>query len=247
VHLAVPAAVQPVDLHMQRWIGGKNMKAALDTILRTVIFGSTVLYWLWLPEQRFSNLVELLLIVGCVVLVVPFVSLGRILLGRDPAPRKLAWVTTFVHFSVLSLLGTAIIRAVVTYRDWTGWIIPIPAEIGRLLTIVTGVIAALTVLNLAMKGLGAPFAIALTRRLAADWMYAWTRNPMVFASLCCLVSLGLYFRSALFVIWALALVTPAFLVFLKVYEERELELRFGKPYLKYKARTPMLIPRKPRG
>jgi protein-S-isoprenylcysteine O-methyltransferase Ste14 len=112
---------------------------------------------------------------------------------------------------------------------------------------VTGIAAALTVLNLAIRGLGAPFAIALTRRLAADWMYAWTRNPMVLLSLTCLVSLGLYFRSALFVVWAIALVTPAFLVFLKVYEERELELRFGKPYLEYKSRTPILIPRKPRG
>jgi protein-S-isoprenylcysteine O-methyltransferase Ste14 len=223
------------------------MKDALDTILRTAIFGSTVLYWLWLPEQRFNNLVELLLIIGCVVLVLPLVWLGRILLGRKPGPRKLAWVTTFVHFFVLSLLGTAIIRAVVTYRAWPGWIIPIPVEIGRLLTMVTGIAAALTVLNLAIRGLGAPFAIALTRRLAADWMYAWTRNPMVLLSLACLVSLGLYFQSAFFVVWALAFVTPAFLVFLKVYEERELELRFGKPYLEYKARTPMLIPRRPGG
>jgi protein-S-isoprenylcysteine O-methyltransferase Ste14 len=222
------------------------MKAALDLILRTAIFGSTVLYWLWLPEQRFNNVVEVLMIVGGVVLVVPVVWLGRVLLGRDPGPRRLAWVTTFVHFSLLSLLGTAIIRAVVTYRDWPGWIIPIPVEIGWLLTVVTGIAAAMTVLNLAIRGLGAPFAIALTRRLAADWMYAWTRNPMVLASLACLVSLGLYLRSALFVVWALALVTPAFLVFLKVYEERELELRFGKPYLEYKSRTPMLIPRRPR-
>jgi protein-S-isoprenylcysteine O-methyltransferase Ste14 len=228
-------------------IGGRNMKDARDLILRTAIFGSTLLYWLWLPGQRFGNLVELLMIVGCVVLVVPLVWLGRVLLGRDPGPHQLAWVTTFVHFSVLSLLGTAIIRAVVTHRDWAGWIIPIPMEIGWLLTVITGIAAGLTVLNLAVKGLGAPFAIALTRRLTADWMYAWTRNPMVFASLCCLVSLGLFFQSALFVVWALALVTPAFLVFLRVYEERELELRFGEPYLKYKARTPMLIPRRPRG
>ena len=228
-------------------MGGGNVKDVRDLILRTVIFGATVPYWLWLPRQRFGNVAELLMIVGCVVMVVPIVWLGRALLGKDPGPYKLTWVTTFVHFSLLSLLGTAIIRAVVTYRDWAGWIIPIPVEIGWLLTVVTGIAAGLTVLNLAMKGLGAPFAIALTRRLTADWMYAWTRNPMVLASLCCLVSLGLYFQSALFVVWALALVTPAFLVFLKVYEERELELRFGEPYRKYKSRTPMLIPRKPRG
>jgi protein-S-isoprenylcysteine O-methyltransferase Ste14 len=35
------------------------------------------------------------------------------------------------------------------------------------------------------------------------------------------------------------------LFFVKMYEERELELRFGAPYLEYKSRTPMLLPRKP--
>jgi protein-S-isoprenylcysteine O-methyltransferase Ste14 len=41
-------------------------------------------------------------------------------------------------------------------------------------------------------------------------------------------------------------VTPALLIFIKVYEERELEIRFGDPYLAYKERTPMLIPCKPK-
>jgi protein-S-isoprenylcysteine O-methyltransferase Ste14 len=221
------------------------MKNILDAFLRIALFGGTVFYWLWLPGQQFGNVVELIMIVGTVLLVVPVVWSGRIVLGRHPSRRRLAWVTTFVHFALMVLLGTAIIRAVLTYRAWTGWTIPIPREISWVLVVVTGIASLLTVVNLAVKGLGAPFAIALTARLASDWMYAWTRNPMVFASLCFLISLGLWFQSALFVAWALLLVTPVFLVFLKVYEERELELRFGAPYLEYKARTPMLIPRKP--
>jgi len=36
------------------------------------------------------------------------------------------------------------------------------------------------------------------------------------------------------------------LFIVKVYEERELELRFGASYLEYKSKTPMLLPRKPR-
>jgi protein-S-isoprenylcysteine O-methyltransferase Ste14 len=40
-------------------------------------------------------------------------------------------------------------------------------------------------------------------------------------------------------------VCPVIFLFLKVYKERELEIRFGEDYLKYKARTPMLTPRKP--
>jgi protein-S-isoprenylcysteine O-methyltransferase Ste14 len=104
----------------------------------------------------------------------------------------------------------------------------------------------LTVVNLAVRGLGAPFAIALSRRLATDWMYRWTRNPMVLAVLAFLLSFGVWIRSTLFVVWVLLLVAPAWLYFLKVYEERELEIRFGEPYLEYKARTPMLLPGKPK-
>jgi protein-S-isoprenylcysteine O-methyltransferase Ste14 len=104
----------------------------------------------------------------------------------------------------------------------------------------------LVVLNLALKGLGAPFYLALSQKLAVEWMYAWTRNPMVLAALAWLVSLGIWFQSGLFILWVLLLFTPALLYFIKVYEERELELRFGAAYLEYKSKTPLLFPRKPR-
>ena len=40
--------------------------------------------------------------------------------------------------------------------------------IGLLLVIVTGAACALTMVNLALRGRGAPFAIALSQKLAAD-------------------------------------------------------------------------------
>ena len=43
---------------------------------------------------------------------------------------------------------------------------------------ISGLVCLLTVVNLALKGLGAPFFIQLSRRLSTDWMYAWSRNPM---------------------------------------------------------------------
>lgn len=103
------------------------------------------------------------------------------------------------------------------------------------------------VANLALKGLGALFFIVLSEKLAVEWMYAWTRNPMVLAGLALLVSTGIWFQSVLFVLWALLLFAPALLFFIKVYEERELEFRFGASYLEYKSRTPVLFPRKPGG
>jgi protein-S-isoprenylcysteine O-methyltransferase Ste14 len=70
---------------------------------------------------------------------------------------------------------------------------------------------------------------------------------MVLAGLALLLSLGIWFQSVLFVLWAFLLFTPALLAFVKVYEERELEFRFGSSYLEYRSRTPLLFPRKPVG
>lgn len=48
-----------------------------------------------------------------------------------------------------------------THQGWSGWVLPVPIEIGLLLVVITGAACLLTVVNLALKGLGAPFASAL--------------------------------------------------------------------------------------
>ena len=203
--------------------------------------------WWWAFNTPLSNVMNLSIIVGGLLLVFPLVWLGRKILDRHLTTSGVAWITTFVQFAVGNLFFVAIIRAVTTHQDWSDWVLPVPAEIGLLLAIITGAAFLLTVVNLALKGFGAPFYIALSRKLAADWLYAWTRNPMALAFLAFLLSLGIWFQSGLFVLWVLILFAPALLVFLKVYEERELEYRFGASYLEYKSRTPMLFPRRPRG
>jgi len=223
------------------------MKHAVELFFRIALLVFTWLIWLWVLNQPLSNIMNLSIIVGGVLLVFPIVWLGRMILDRQPTTSRAVWITTFVHYAVGILFGAAIIQAVTTHQDWSGWTLPIPVEIGLLLIIITGAAFLLTVVNLALKGLGAPFAIALSRKLASDWLYAWTRNPMVLAALAFLLSLGIWFQSALFVLWVLILFAPALLFFVKVYEERELEIRFGASYLEYKSRTPMLFPRKPRG
>ena len=76
--------------------------------------------------------------------------------------------------------------------------------------------------------------------------YAWTRNPIILSALAFLIGLGLWLQSGIFLVWVLVVVSPALLIFPKIYEERELELRFGDAYLIYKDKTPMLSPRRPR-
>ncbi len=226
--------------------GETAVKYAVELFSRIALFAFALFLMRWAIDTALSDAMNLSIILGGVLLVFPVVWLGRKILDRHPSKSGVVWITTFVQFAVGSLLGLGAIRAAITHRDWSDWTLPVPTEIGLVFVIVTGAAVCLTVANLALKGFGAPFFIVLSHRLAADWMYAWTRNPMVLAVLVFLLSLGIWFQSVLFVLWALILFAPALLFFVKVYEERELEFRFGASYLEYKSRTPMLFPRKPR-
>jgi len=221
------------------------MKHAPGLFIRITLLALTWFLWWRAFTTPLSTVFNLSIIVGGLLLVFPLVWLGRMLLDRQPTTSRAVWTTMFVHVGMLMLFFVPVIRAIVTHQDWPGWRLPVPVEIGWVLVIVTGAASLLTVLNLAFRGFGAPFYIALSRKLAADWLYAWTRNPMVLASLAFFLSLGIWFQSALFVLWVVVLVSPALLAFVKVYEERELEIRFGASYLEYKSKTPMLFPRKP--
>ena len=220
-------------------------RLAILRLVAIIGFVLTLTIWSWVLNQQFDQAQSFLIIVGGVLAVFPVIWIGRKLLDVQPTIDRTAWVTTLIHFVLMTLFGAAIIKAIQTGQSWRGWVIPLPAEVGLVLMVVTGTAMLLSVVNLALQGLGAPFAIALSRRLAMSWMYAWTRNPMVLSALTFLIALGLWLRSTLFLLWVLGLLMPAELLFLKVYEERELEIRFGASYLAYKAKTPMLWPRKP--
>ncbi len=223
------------------------MKRIIEFLIRLALLACICFIWWWAFYATLSNLMNLSIIVGGVLLVFPLVWFGRKILDRHQTVSRAVWTTTFVHFALGFLFGVPIMRAVTTHQDWSGWVLPVPSEIGLAIVITTGTALLLTVVNLALKGFGAPFFIALSRKLAADWLYAWTRNPMAIAGLAFFVSLGIWFQSLLFVVWVLILFAPALVVFVKVYEKRELEIRFGASYLEYKSRTPMLFPRSPKG
>jgi protein-S-isoprenylcysteine O-methyltransferase Ste14 len=222
------------------------MRHVIEFLFRIVLLVSIWCVWWWASYARLSNVMNLSIVVGGVLLTFPLVWLGRKILDRHQTMGYAVWTTRFVHCGVGITLGVPLVRVLTTYHNWSGWVFPIPSVIGLVLVIISGAASFLTVTNLALKGFGAPFFISLSRKLAAEWLYAWTRNPMVLAGLAFFVSLGIWFQSALLVLWVLILFAPALLFFVKVYEERELEVRFGASYLEYKSKTPMLLPRKPR-
>jgi protein-S-isoprenylcysteine O-methyltransferase Ste14 len=201
--------------------------------------------WLGLAATRMSSGACLAIALAGALALIPIVFAARWALDRLPTVERAERITSFLHYLVAVFLGSAILEAVRFGMETQARLSPLLAWLGAAVMAVGVILWAISILNLAVKGLGAPFAISLTRAVATQWLYAWTRNPLVISALALLVGLGLWLQSWLFLAWIMLVLSPAILIYLRVFEERELEIRFGPSYLEYKARTPMLIPRKP--
>lgn len=93
-----------------------------------------------------------------------------------------------------------------------------------------------------IKGRGTPIPILPPEKLLVKAPYSYSRNPMVFGaivyyfSICALIGTW----DAFYIVAPVALML---LVYIKVWEEGELESRFGQAYIEYKRHTPFLIPK----
>ena len=243
---AASVGLSAKSLDTRQPLEGYSMEQIRGFLIRVALLAFILFIWWRVLNTPLSDVVNLFIIWGGILLTYPLVWLGKKILLKQPTMSRVVWITTIVHSGLGFTLGIPLILAVTTYQKKDGWVLPVPTEIGLVLVVLTGSALALTVLNLALKGFGAPFFIALSRKLAADWLYAWTRNPMVLAALAFFLSLGIWYQSVLFEVWLLILFAPALVFFLRMYEEKELEVRFGASYLEYKSRTSMMFPRRPR-
>jgi protein-S-isoprenylcysteine O-methyltransferase Ste14 len=205
-----------------------------------------VLCWRWALRGERTDFANLVLIFSAPLCSYPISLFGRRLLAARPTLKRVEWTNTFVHYAIMIALGVSIFPAIqsITTEPRGGVLLPRP--LGVALELITGFATVFTVFNLAWRGLGAPFAVKPSSRLATDWLYAWTRNPMLLCTLALLLSVGLRHGSPWFLVWLCVSVAPAWIFFIKIYEERELAIRFGPSYLDYKARTSFLWPRRPR-
>lgn len=206
-------------------------------------FVVTLSIWRWAAHQTGPIWLAALIALAAPALIFPIVGMGRSSLDHDPPLVHAMRVTRIVHFLTMTSMGVALISVAITADQLPWGKFPFPAAIADALTAVAGFAVLLTVINLAARGLGAPWAISLSKRLATDWLYARTRNPMMLCLILFLICFGLHLRSALFLGWIVVVFVPAMAVFLHSYEERELEIRFGPSYRQYRSATPMFFPR----
>ncbi len=188
-------------------------------------------------------------LIGCIALVICSITLG-ILLKKYPSKSFAVGITVIFHMVVFSIYIVPFImvlsRANFTHYDVMLGIPLLGFQSG--LKIVGTVIALLgfcfiliSVLSLMFFGQGLP-AVILSVKLAVRGIYTYTRNPMSLGFYLICIAIGLWEGSTFLILWSLIVLIPAHIFFLKFFEERELESRFGQPYIEYKKRVPFLIP-----
>ena len=89
---------------------------------------------------------------------------------------------------------------------------------------------------------GTPIPVMATQKLLTDKAYALCRNPMALGLLLFYLSLAVV-TSSLRAVLAVVLFALLLIAYIKLVEEKEMALRFGDEYARYKQRVPFLLPR----
>jgi protein-S-isoprenylcysteine O-methyltransferase Ste14 len=214
------------------------------TLVKLAGLAATIACWMWALNTGLSETWATALLIWCApLLAFPIGVIGRRTPDAQPSARRAEWTNIFIHYAMVIVFGFGLFPGFRLLLSRPTVTIPVVRQAIWGLVMVTSAGTALTVANLAIRGLGAPFTVKLSSRLATDYLYAWTRNPMVLCTFAWFVSLALWHASPGAVLWLAVSVFPGWIFFVKRYEERELEIRFGSSDVDYRARTPFLWPR----
>jgi protein-S-isoprenylcysteine O-methyltransferase Ste14 len=113
--------------------------------------------------------------------------------------------------------------------------------IGVLAIVLGGFLALWTIFAQIKVASGTPFPMLPTQKLLIVGPFKYCRNPMTLGTIVVYAGVAIWVGSysALF---AVILFAAMLIVYIKVFEEKELELRFGLEYAEYKKNTPFIIP-----
>jgi len=89
---------------------------------------------------------------------------------------------------------------------------------------------------------GTPIPLVATRELLVSGPFRLCRNPMGFGAISAYLGLSLFSGSSASIL-CVVLFAGLFIAYVKGFEEKELEARFGESYRTYRVSTPFIIPR----
>lgn len=174
-------------------------------------------------------------------------------LRRSPTKENAEKFSRIMHFLFFAGLGVPFVVAFffpgLRHLDSLVGFHPLPFQPFFL---VAGILLALPGLylmgasNISLRALGSGAnAFRLTQRIVAGDIFQYTRNPMSLGYYLIGLSIAFISGSTLFLLYVLLGIIPAHLLFLKLFEELELRLRFGESYTLYRQAVPFLFPRFP--
>ena len=190
------------------------------------------------------------MIIGALALAAGAAVLGA-WLRRHPTKSGAEKTSRVMHVLFFAgMVGPATVAFLYPGYQNIDKLVGIPSLPWRVASLVLGIALAvpasylLVVSNRLLRSLGqGANAFRLTHKIVGADIYARTRNPMSLGFYLGALAVGLIAGSTFTTFGALLLIVPAHLLFLKYFEEKELELRFGRSYLEYRRGTPFLIPR----
>ena len=145
---------------------------------------------------------------------------------------------------------TIVIPGIILYATWSiniGWglsapICLVPILLGVLLICIGLALMYKTISLLARMGKGTLAPWDPTQKLVVHGIYRHVRNPMISGVSCILLGEAVLVGSIPLLIW-FAVFFVLNLIFIPLFEESNLEARFGDEYRRYKENVPRWLPR----
>ena len=162
---------------------------------------------------------------------------------HSPRERLRLIVTLSIPFLVLPVLVLSWLAPAMDKR------LRLPSWRRSGLTVLAGVLLAIPGLLLALwtifaqftRAQGTPSPTMATQKLLVRGPFAICRNPMALGTILFYLGIAVLVGSS-FAMGLVVLFTAVLLTYIKLVEEKELEVRFGADYAKYKQNTPFLLP-----
>lgn len=113
--------------------------------------------------------------------------------------------------------------------------------IGVIAIIIGGIVAIWTIVIQITLASGTPFPMLPTKKLLIVGPFKYCRNPMTLGTIMAYGGIAISIGSFTALL-AVALFAAILIGYLKIIEEKELQMRFGNEYIEYKKKTPFIIP-----
>jgi protein-S-isoprenylcysteine O-methyltransferase Ste14 len=113
--------------------------------------------------------------------------------------------------------------------------------IGVIAIIMGGLLAFWTIIAQIKLASGTPFPMLPTKKLLIIGPFKYCRNPMTLGTIIAYSGVAIWVGSYM-ALFGVVIFSLMLLVYLKLIEEKELEMRFGQEYLEYKKNTPFILP-----